>query len=724
MYGQQPSHNRLPYNPQQFAHPMLQITDPNRPAFVPPYQAEPAFMPFAPYIAGLLQMEIQGRAHENALRTNAFNFFAANGFNNQDFYELFAAVFDYVVMNVQQRRYAHPEEAIAQLLTELVDMAVAVFVQEYPELERFISPEQLYSVRDTIQLQQRMRAARQHYRQQYPVFGYGTAANLPPPNRPYSPQGGYQVPSHMAQPRSAYQQPPSTYQPGGQRSPATLSRFDLDAQQKQAGSHGAGGRYDLGNTRNIASRGSKYAAMGQDVTDVEVSTDKEPENLAQVAATALQQPFTPRTYQPNTMTTDQQTGDFSDSQLPFEGDGTVMIPEASSTYTWRPNTKQAYRPAYRPSNQARFHRVYPDGTVVVEVKPISQTDMDFEKHNLPNVFGAKREGVDYNAERAAQKFAEGAHEVAERFNWTTQAEKLDAEDTSDKAKEIREQAAKEPVHVVVKENWVADLSEAGIMLMAGVDALAHNVKGEPADVYRVNAFLAEPVLCLNDQSDFVRRVSESRSYLELAEKLSGAAAEADVALVEAITRRAIVMLNRVLTLHLSIPKVEVQLENDFDTPTIQELETILAANYGPMVVAAYKAKQREHIASIFVHDDGPAVQDLRNNVIDVDKFPEGKKPFPVFLTSKMTFTLLNMYAHDLDINFDGDTGGLLTQENAGDFYEVVKGLFQRAKSDNDNGAKFYRNLFQTRDGVLMEVVEGDLQEGAYLISRTPAAWIG
>lgn len=699
MYNQ-PS---LPYDPQRLTQPWMQI-DVNNPPFVPNYQCEPYLMQYGPYVAGLLMLEIQGRAQDNPLRTFAYNMYAMNGFNNADFCELFAAMMDYVAMMMYQRRFASPDEAAAQLVEEMVDMAVALNVQDYPPLQNYITQDVYYSVQETIQQQQRMRHARQVFRNQNPVFGYGPQQQQSYA-RPYQQQqghpqyqprggGGYQPPGHMVGAAAPHR---------GPQPPASLSRPQQQMQQRPPG-----GRFEAQQQSNRGG-GSKYAQMLKESAEDVV--------LVEDAREVLRQPFNPRT---------KETMDYQQSnmqQVPLEDDGSFLIPEAESTYVWKPTAEQPYRPIYHPSTETRYHRVYPDGRVEVEVHAIPPTDMDFEKHNIANVFGKPRQGVAYDQSRALEKFAAGAREVGERFGWQEEARGYPQEDTSEQANAARAKAAEPAVSVVTKENWYADISIDGIMITAGVARLAHNAKGTPADVYRMNAYLAEPVLCISDQSDFVRRVSESRSYLELAEKLSGAHGEADVALVEAITKRAIAMLNRVLCLNLSIPKAQLQLDNEFDSATIQQLESILQNDYGAAVYNAYKAKQREHISAIFVNDDGQAMSDLRSNVIDTDQFPEGKKPFPVFLTSKMTFTMLDMYVHDLDINFDADTGSLLTEKNSGDLFQVVQDLFNKAKLDGGNTG-FYRHLFQTNDGALLEIVEGDLVAGSYLISRVPQPWIG
>lgn len=712
---------QLPFDPTRLAHPFLAI-DQNRPPCVPPYQCENFLGPYLSYIAFLLQTEIQARSQENPLRTFAFNMLAANGFNNQDFAELFAATVDHVAMCLMQRQYGTPDEAAINLSPIMVDMAVAGFVQDFPQLTQFINQEVYYSVQETTANQQRFAAARRQFRYQNPVFGYGQQQQQQ--QRPYQgaqqqgyPQqqqyrpGGYQVPGHMQQGGMPVGAAPAPFRQRGPVGATSLSRPPQAPEQ------------ETGMQRPVSPMGtSKYAKMLKDVEDVRVKEAPQPyqsPNLPpqqEAPNDLLRQPFTPRTEQ--AMNSQQPY-----NQAPLEADGSFLIPEVQSTYVWKPTAEQPYRPIYHPSCEQRMHRIFPDGRVVVEVHPLQLSNMDYEKHNVPNVFGKPREGVNYDQLRALGKFAEGAREVAQRFEWEQEATGDDEAASAAQAK-----LNEDPVSVVINENWAADVSETSIMLNAGIDRLAHNATAEkPADVYRVNAYLAEPVLCVDDQSAFLRRISESRSYLELAEKLHGAGSEADVGLVEAITRRCIVMLNRVLCLHLSIPKDQLQLDNEFDAATLQELEAVLQADFGPAVYKAYKDKQREHIASVFMLEDGPgfktAVEQLSEQLIDTSKFPEGKGPHLALMSSKISFTLLDMYIHDIDIDFDTDTGSLLTERNAGDFYKVVQDLFAKAKADGGNGI-FYRHLFQTNDGAVMEVVEGDIVAGSYLISRAPKAWLG
>ena len=400
-------------------------------------------------------------------------------------------------------------------------------------------------------------------------------------------------------------------------------------------------------------------------------------------------------------------------------DGSILIPEAMSTYVWAPTEEQPARPVYHPSTQERFHRVMRDGTVFIEVH--DKINMDFEEHNLPHsIFGKPREGVAYDIARANQAFGRGAKEFAERMDWTIKANHLGE---TEEGQQAREKADQDPVSVVdIADDWICEVSEVSLMVDTGVSRAEHAARTQKApDVFRRYAFISEPVICETDQSDLLRRLSDSRSWLELAGKIEAALKENDIGFVEAVTRRAIVTLNRVLALHMSIPPEMLSLGTDFDVATIQELESALEEMLSPVFVSAYKKHQRHHILSMFQPiTDSEVEKKLRETFVDPAKFPEGKAPWIGFLTSCMTFTTLDLYARDLDLELDPDTGSLLTKENSGDLHTVVMDLYARLPKDRT----FAKHLFQTNDGVLLEVVEGDLVADAYILARVPQVWFG
>lgn len=692
----------LPFDPTRPTQPPMQI-DVNNPPFTPDYRCEEGLMPFRQYFAGLLIMEIQnGLNRQNPLRIFAFNLFSANGWRNEDFSFIFGKACDYIALSLLNREFRSPDEAAIQLIPRFMKMIVAENTNLFPELVRYIDQEQWGAVQQQCAMWARVRGAIDLFRSRNPIWGYGQQQQMSPHmQRPY------------VDPRQPMMDPRAQYR-------------SLAAHQLGAAAGGMGGAMPmasggmpshidprllgtgLGEPVVAARRDNPYARMMAQEQEAEAKQ-------ATQALETLRPPFNVRT--PKEEPTMQQSN--VTPQVSELEDGSILIPEATSTYHWQPTEEQPARPAYHPSTQERFHRVMPDGTVYIEVH--DKVNMDFEEHNLPHsIFGKAREGVTYDIARANQAFGRGAQEFANRMDWTIKARQLG---DTDEGRQAQEKANEEPASVItVEDDWLCEVSEVSLMVTTGISRAEYAAKAQKSpDVFRRYAFVSEPVICETDQSDFLRRLADSRSWLELAGKIEAGLKENDIGFVEAVTRRAIVTLNRVLALHMSVPPEMISLGTDFDVATIQELESALEGMFSSVFVSAYKKHQRKHILSMFQSiGDGEIEKNLRDSFIDPSKFPEGKAPWLGLLTSCMSFTTLDMYARDLDLELDPETGSLLTKENSGDLHTVMADLFARMPKDRT----FAKHLLQTNDGVLLEVVEGDLVPDAYMLARVAQVWFG
>ena len=689
----------LLFDPINAQSQFMQI-DINNPPFVPNYQCEPQIQPYGPYCAGVLMIELQAAATRNPLRMYAYNMYSANNWRNDDFLMLFGATMDYVACSLLVDRsegFREPGEAIQRLAPRMVSLMVANNTQKFPALVNYIDQDTYQDVMRQVKFWQTLNQTLDNFRMRNQVFGYGPNfrpnVSMAPQVQQgaYGQQGGYPPPNVGMQLGQGNRMALQAAVGGG--APHVPFSGGLPAPETSY----------VHQRMNPVEDDNPYARMRRNQAAKEPVTD---------VTAILTPPFNPRTKEPVTM----ETVSFVE-QIPLD-DGSYLIPEAESAHIWRPTEEQPYRPVFHPSKQVRYHRIMPDGTVFVEVHD-KQPNMDYTKHNLPNIFGKPREGAAYDIARSTEGFARGAKEFASRMEWTIQASKLG---DSDEGREAQAKADETPVSVVVQDEWRADVSEVAIMLSTSVRKLQHAVEvGKSPDVFRHYGYVAEPVLCITDQSDLLRRLGDSRTYLELAEKLNFAAKENDLGLVETVGRRAIQMLNRVLSLNLSIPPDQLSLGTDFDADTIRELEDALNTGYGTTVLNAYRANQRNHIESIFQTIEAIEIENgLRDDLVDKSKFAEGKAPWLALLTASYSFTILDMYAQDLDINLDSDTGSLLTEENSMDLYGVMLDLFTRLPQDKT----FYRHLFQTNDGVILEVTKGDIGQDAFIISRSPTLWFG
>ncbi len=688
---------QLPFDASQPDPRLMMQIDMNNPPFVPHYQCEPWMMQYAPYIAAVLMVEIQSGAGRTALRTFAFNQLASNHWQNKDFAELFGATMDYVALAISNRRFHSPDDAAIQLVPSIVSMAVAANVRDFPELARWFPQNEAPAVNDAIMRMDSLRNQLIGFRQANPVFGYGVQRG----------GGQQQQNTRMQQMQMMQMNNRPDMGMGGQ-----MNRQPLQNLGRGLGSAGVATLSGRPNPPTPV-----HTPVSNQITSP-YSRMLEKDRNTQPAAPipSLTQPFSPRTERIMDQTT--PVPEFQPNQPSLESDGSFVVPTFMSTYAWKPSVQQPYRPIYQPATEDRFHRISAEGVVTIETQRKHPADMDYEKHNVANVFGKPREGVQYDMARAGELFTKAASDLTEQMNWAGQAKRLG---DTEEGRDAQAKADEDRTVVIVQDDWISDISEAGLMLHVGMRRLAKCIDGTEPDVFRMFGYLSDPVICLSDQSAYLRRVSDSRTYRELAEKLATVEEGDDVALVEAISRRAVVMLNRVLSLNLSIPSSVFSLDKDFDPETIHDLEEAIEQQFGPVFLDAYRAKQASHIQSIFQSlESTEAEESLRASFFNDYVFPEGKKPWIALLTARYSFTTLNIYAHDLGFDIDSDTGSLLTQDIAGDLYTVVVNLF----TNQPNKRPFYRHLFQTNDGLILEVTRGDIGQDAYLISRAPAVWIG
>lgn len=679
--------SNLMYDPQRAMWPFTPV-DIGNPPFTPHYQCENDFYRFLGYCSSILMAELQAQATKNVLRMYTYNMFTRPGnpqdqysrWQNEDFMMLVAKTMDWVIycMTVDRREnFPTIEQAIQTLAPQVVAFQVSTAVAENPELQRFIDQETYNEALGRFQQWRQLNDMLKSFRLQRPVFGYGPGFGLT------------QAPQYT-----------------GQVQPSVLSAAVGTGAQQAFGGHVGVSTVSYVNQRLGRGEETPYERMMRESRE----GASPPQQASQPAP--LVQPFNPRKEAPVVM--DHQS---TPAVAATFDDGSILIPEAQSPKKWRPSEVQPYRQAYDPATQVRMHRIHPDGAVYVEIHEKSP-DMDFEKHNLPNIFGKPREGVPYDMAGANAALARGSAEFAERMKWSTEAQKLG---DSDEGRNAEAQANKDPVSVIVLNEWKVGLSEVDIMLGTGIRKLQKAAElGHSPDVFRMYGYVAEPIICQKDQSALLADLADSRSYPELAEKMQTALENgADVAVVETIIRRAIVLVNRVLALTLSIPPEDLSLTTDFDVETIHELEIAVGQDYGSVVFAAFRNQQRNHIESIFQSiEDASVEQTLRDDLLDASKFPEGQAPWLGFVFSAYSFTMLDVYSHDLKLNFDKDTGSLLTDENASELIHIIIDLYVRLPRDKT----FYRHVFQTLDGVVLEITEGALASQAYMISRSPQLW--
>jgi hypothetical protein len=673
----------LPFDPQNPMYPWFRVS-PTEPPFVPNVQlAEQWMYQYVPWVTGMLATEIQTNATLNPLRMFMFNASAANAWQNDDFVGLVVTTLNFVGMMMARRQYVNPDQGINTAVPYIVSLAVAANVRDFPGLQGYIDQQTYRDVNDSIMEFDAIRRDLQHY-----LGGYHqqTAAA-----QPYDPRFGVDN-------RGGGQQ---TYRPiyGQQQQGGAVSR-GIVGSSTGSGRFGSSQRQaPQGNPArpNLPHKPSVYSRFAKD------NQSSQP--------FSIEQPFEARTEMPQQVETQQPT-------TLKEADGSILVKELESSYTWKPSAKQNYRPVYHPLTQERYHRVFDDGTVLVEVRDRDPIDMEFDKHQVPG-FGHRRDGVGYDHAKALEKMSRAAVAVDVASGIVKQAEALAASDQSEEANTVRSRLAKGEDHAVVEPARLTDVSERILWLNAGVNRMARAaVADKPLDLHRTYAYLADPVICQQNVSDFIKRLGESRTYIELAEKLNGAVGEVELRVLEMINKRLIQMVNRVCSLYLSLPDGDAHISDSFDSDTLRDQEKYIHEQYGPVIAQAFKLQQRRHIQSVFFDLPDNIKTELSDALFGNVEFKDGTKPSIGFLTSQYSFTFVDVLAAELDIDFDQDTTSLIEAGNNQALYQIARQLFV----STENELPFYRHLIQTNDGEILELVKGDVGKDAYLLCKNPELW--
>lgn len=649
---------QLPYSAQQPQHAMLNISlNPLSPPFIPQIQTDPQLQQYISLISAVAAAEIQQRAQSNPLRMFMFNRYAINNFANQDFSSLIGNICDYVFLMLYLRRvYPNIDVAIQDAIPKVLEMMCAVAMQEYPGLQAFVDQNTTNAAFGMIQQFQAIGAE---------VGNYKRSGQWP---------GGVQTVAPTMVPMHQYTTQP--LQGGGW--------------QTQGGWQGTQQARASGNTGLFRS-GPNSATPGVTETPQRRFTDRwsVPNDRHEVAAPAqqeiLRQPYEPRKPTMNTQATDVTT--LLDSNEP------QLTPIHDATWSPRPNYSIWYLPAYNPVTHELMIQTQADGQQTPVLKTRTKPMMEYDRHKLKTVFGAAPAALDLShTQEALQRITKGVRILS----------------GEEQAPATNEDGSPYKPSVYVNPKWMAETSYASAWLSVGLERLQLKETDGNPDIYRRYVQIAEPIVGMRDETDVLRNYGSASTFVELREKLNATINEVSPALWGAIERKLTATVNRILSRHMSIPKLQI---TSFVTD-LDDLLTYLDKQYGDEIKTAFLRHQRQHIRNTFVilgeDADGRKTADvLSEGLIDPSEYEEGKPPKITYLTSEISLTYLNCRSFELELDLASDVASALTPDFTPVLYGVIDTLF---KEDGHNG-NVERHLLRTNDGRVLEATKGYIGSG-------------
>jgi hypothetical protein len=332
-YGQSNQTQGLPFNPEAPQLPYLNLTL-NNPPYVPNYQGEPWARQLAPLVAAAAAIEIQQRAPTNPLRMFMFNQHAQNNFANPDFDGLVTGILDFVSMGGAQGRYRTPEEGVQDAVPKIIEMVCVSNVRNFPALERYLDPNMVPAMRNTINLFDNVVMEINAFKRSRSGGGWNQGGG-----QPYVGGGG------------AWGGAPSGHFGTGR------TDFGIPPMVPRAGHGGTTGLFGGGGpAQPFDFRGS--GSISSDITRY---------------GKPLEQPFA------------QKDINMGNPVPGKEENASTEIP--AKDVNWRPGKEYPYYPAYNPRTHELFFKLNQNNEYIPVFKNRDQNAMDYNRHRLPSVFG-------------------------------------------------------------------------------------------------------------------------------------------------------------------------------------------------------------------------------------------------------------------------------------------------------------------------------------------------
>ena len=341
MYNVQ--NQQLPFNPQQQQTAFLNIQLGN-PPYLPDCPTEAWMRDYMPVLASMVAIEVQSKAQMNALRMFMFNQNATNNFANPDFHSLVCGIADYLVMAAKKNMYPNIEVAVQDAVPRIVEMMCAFNMQQYPVLERYVDPNIVPAVRQSIMMFNQLCAEISNFKNQVSRFGGG------------QPMGG-------AFPSTTFGNNP--YAVGGQAGGSWGGRYgNPDPTPMVRPSVGGGTSLFTNATSQLAPQNNQPSFGG----------GRYSKSSSSEAAQVVKQPFT-------AVTINKETQNMSTQQALV----TDKIP--ADKVKWKPSIEFPYFPAYNPYRVELFFTVNENN----HLKPVFEKKdfgmMDYDRHGITTVFG-------------------------------------------------------------------------------------------------------------------------------------------------------------------------------------------------------------------------------------------------------------------------------------------------------------------------------------------------
>ena len=368
-----------------------------------------------------------------------------------------------------------------------------------------------------------------------------------------------------------------------------------------------------------------------------------------------------------------------------ESDTSTNLEEAARR--WKPVEGCLYRPAYEPSHSKLVASRKGD-KFFYTVRELGENEMDEERHRLTPLFGTNNSLITdrLKAPEVSKALAEAVSDAK------TAASGVDA--TIDTYSRIRLDVM--PIELGYDSVWVSGI----------VDKIRRQrQRGEdtPINITQWDSRIAKAVIIESEeQADLIRRFSK----MDSTQLLMNIANKKDVlspSVLAVIDERLTAAVNDAVRTNMSISGLNI----DSFIDDWNDLINIISNKYGKLVAANFVAKDEEIIRNALNLLPKECGDDVTNGIYDT---LDGET-YPIsYFVETVSFTALDFFSSELDLDFVPGTSALLSKVNTRVWYDLADQIY-REFSDTCT-----RHLIRTCDGKTLEIKKGWLAENAYIIN--------
>lgn len=381
-------------------------------------------------------------------------------------------------------------------------------------------------------------------------------------------------------------------------------------------------------------------------------------------------------------------------------DPNATIVDAAST-PWNPSPEMPYPAAYNPLRISMKYLLQ-NGKTLPHLQKNEINMIDFNRHNIDSLFGKPPAQIP-----VLQDNSEAMRDLQHGIN-DAREEDLNVDGDGNRV---------EFTHAL--NSWAAVTTLEGAIQDIRTDAAAHLAGDDSPKVFQAYAQVFTPIMGRKSETELVKKLADSSTYIELREKLKAAGETASVELVSEIGLMLTEHMNHILHKELSIsPDGPSKLVvDDFITdldPLLKHLETA----YSDRVLKAFLKEQGKRIKSLFqtldpeAKDQADAHRSLSETMLTESWAAREDLPVFTYFGRNIRVTLLDMISHDLQLGGLPKVGNLLTKVHTPVLLELAEALYD----SEDSGRLIARQLVVTKDGRIFEVTRAALIEGSYLVS--------